>query len=120
MNNRRNARRLLTDKDLTVYDRETCEPRGLIINMSRDGFLLWSDCPTEPQTAYRCFIVLPEVLHGVVHLEFEAVCQWCSFDEATQKHHAGYQFQNVSADNRAIIENMLASWFVNPAEPVAK
>ncbi len=120
MHERRCEQRLSPHKEIIVYDRESCEPLGAVVNMSKGGFMLSSEEACETDSAQRCFIVLPEIMHGVVHLEFGAVCKWCLHHEETGRYRSGHVFENLSDPDREIIENMLVSWFTEPEEPVAR
>jgi len=100
---------------LEVYDRNTGKFIGSVVDMTVKGCRLTAEEPIDPEVCYNLKLNLPQPIQKYTAINFDAVCRWCK--EYTQTllygtYGIGFEFNNVSATDLDLIEQMLhSSWF---------
>ncbi|MEO1335400.1 MAG: PilZ domain-containing protein, partial [Myxococcota bacterium] len=66
---------------LQVYDQETKDLVGRVVDVSQNGMMLVGNKPYEPEGGPRRLkMVLPKTIDAPEFLEFEAECRWGAQD----------------------------------------
>ncbi len=78
-NKRKVARRHLIYY-LRVFNKETGELLGNLVDISTRGIMMVSDNPIQVGETYHLRMVLPETVDGTREIEFEAQSRWCKND----------------------------------------
>ena len=65
---------------LAVYDRETSQPLGRVIDITTKGLKLCAEQPVETDRTYQLTMRLPGHAGTNEHVEFEARIIWCRPD----------------------------------------
>ena len=103
MGRERSLVRKRTSDYFLVYNRDTDELIGRLINLTTEGAMLISDDPIDVPTISKCKMVLPEEIEGCKEVTFDAKSKWCKRNEDFHWYETGYQFLNVSDVGKQII-----------------
>jgi len=108
MNERRKAQRKETDQFFGVYDRETDEFIGRLVDMSTKGMKIHSVRPLEIDTVYEFRIDLPKSIAGQRHLCFDGKCVRCTESvNSKENFEAGFQITNIEFEELETIQYLL-------------
>lgn len=94
-------------REMIVFDRETGLNVGRLLNISVDGFKLFTRQPVEEGQQLALSMVLPEQIRGVNTMSFEARNVWCREQDRNNEFHAGFQLLDLNDTNRNIIETLI-------------
>ena len=97
-------------KEMVLFDRSTGTNIGRLLNISVDGFKLFTRQVIKDGTRFQASVVLPEQIFGVSTLSFSAKNVWIEAQEAEGEYHAGFQFDDLSDANRNIIAALLEKY----------
>ncbi|MGB1466563.1 MAG: PilZ domain-containing protein, partial [Alcanivorax nanhaiticus] len=103
---RRHPRKKLF-REMVVFDRSTGGNVGRLMNLSPDGFKLFSRRDIEPGQRLHLGMVLPDQIAGVNTISFDAKSIWCENLDAPGEFQVGFQFVNLSGVTRQVIENLM-------------
>jgi len=92
---------------LVACDSNTGAVIGEIANICESGVMLISKNAVSLNTTIRCVVALPDIMHGEDRLNFEARSKWCEPDEQSTVFRTGYEFQELTTRNLALIRNLL-------------
>lgn len=94
-------------KEMVLFDRGTGSNIGRLLNISLDGFKLFTRQPLQEGTRFQLSMVLPEQINGVNTLSFNARNVWSQPQDAPGEFHAGFQFVDISDNHRRIVQALL-------------
>jgi|GEM_PF-265173 len=97
-------------KEMVLFDRATGGNIGRLVNISVDGFKLFTRQEIAEGSRFQASVVLPEQIFGVNTLSFNARNVWCEQQDAAGEYHAGFQFEDLSDANRNIITALLEKY----------
>lgn len=80
---------------LEVFEEETKNLIGRLINITTEGLMLESHEPIETKKAFRLSMDLPGNLFRKPKIRLEARSIWCRKDSQRQQYRAGFQLQNL-------------------------
>lgn len=103
---RRHPRKKLF-REMVVFDRSTGGNVGRLMNISVDGFKLFSRRDIAPGERLHMGMVLPDQIAGVNTISFDAKSVWCENLDAPGEFQAGFQFVGLSSATREVIENLM-------------
>ncbi len=90
---------------LRVYEPDSQDLFGHVVDISKSGMLITSDKPMRKDNQYRLEIEdvsTSDDLHTVgVHVE----CRWCQGDEDSELYDAGFQLVNPTSRVHEIMES---------------
>ena len=92
---RRKVRRGNSVYYLEIFEEETKNFVGRLININKDGMMLESHEPIEIKKRYRLSMELPNGLVGKPKIIFDAKSVWCKKDSGFESYKAGFQLQNL-------------------------
>ena len=96
---RRKAPRHNLVQYLQVYDQETRDLLGRVVDVSRSGMMVVGNQPYAPeQGTRRLRMMLPANFDERPHIDFEAECRWSGPDVNTDLYDGGFEFVNVTDD----------------------
>ena len=90
-----------------VFDLHTGQLMGHLMDITSEGMRLISDEPTEVNQTFLLRIDLPEDIMAKPYVKFEARSLWCKQDINPSFYNTGYQIFNMSAEDVALIDNMI-------------
>ncbi len=110
MYNRRNETRKSTSDYFLVYNTETEELIGRVMDMHLDGTMLISETPVPVPSTIKCRMVLPEMIgrHKYLHIEAESI--WCRQNLRLGWFETGYKIVGLSETDREIINELIDEW----------
>lgn len=94
-------------RELVLFDRTTGGNVGRLLNLSEDGFKLFTRQDIEEGDLLQFSMILPEQIQGVNTLSFDARNIWRQEQETPGEYHLGFQFQDITDDKRNIIRTLL-------------
>jgi c-di-GMP-binding flagellar brake protein YcgR len=92
---KRKVRRRNSFYYLEVFEEETKNFVGRLINITTDGIMLESEEPIEVKKGYRLSMELPNSFVWKPKIIFDAKSVWCRKDGDFETYKAGFQFQNL-------------------------
>ena len=106
---RRHGRKKML-REMVTFDRTTGGNVGRLINISPDGFKLFTRQQVEPGSRFCLSMVLPEQLEGVTTLSFDGRCVWCQPQHRAGEFHAGFQIVEMSELHRRVLQAMMEKY----------
>ena len=107
-------RRKYPRKDLllfaNVYDSKSGHIIGTLLNITLEGAMILSENKIDSDKAMELHIKLPETFVQKHELVFSANTRWCAPDINPEFFDVGYQFANVSEDDRKIILEIIEKY----------
>jgi len=97
-------------REMVLFDRSTGLNIGRLLNISTDGFKLFTRQQPQEDTVFQLSVVLPEQIFGVNTLSFNARNVWTEEQEADGEFYAGFQFVDLSDTHRNIIKALMEKY----------
>jgi hypothetical protein len=107
-------RRKYPRKDLllfaNVYDSKSGHIIGTLLNITLEGAMILSENKIDQNKVMELHIKLPENFVQKHELVFSANSRWCAPDINPEFFDVGYQFANVSEEDRQIILEIIEKY----------
>ncbi|EKF73596.1 sensory box protein/response regulator [Alcanivorax hongdengensis A-11-3] len=94
-------------REMVVFDRSTGGNVGRLMNLSEDGFKLFTRRELAPGETLQLGMVLPDQIAGVNTTSFDARVIWCESLDAPGEFQAGFQFLDLVRTSRDVIETLM-------------
>ncbi|MDH0566204.1 PilZ domain-containing protein [Pseudomonas oleovorans] len=108
MEERRLHSRHGTEMQLEVFDLNSGQRLGRIVDLSADGFMLFSDTPHSPDAVLQCRLVCAGGGEALQEVRLGADCLW-SRPGADGRHcWAGFHIIDLAEDQAKALESLLA------------
>ncbi|WP_298187105.1 PilZ domain-containing protein [uncultured Pseudomonas sp.] len=95
------------DVQLEVFDLHSDQRLGRIVDLSADGFMLFSDAPLVADELVECRIVSEQLIGGVCEITLGADCLWSRPAADGQHCWAGFHIIDLAEDQAAALEVLL-------------
>jgi hypothetical protein len=102
MKERRKQDRLNPKKFWNVYDRQTKQQIGKLVNLSSEGAMFITPRPAKASTTYQCRVELPLELLGQPEIIFDAECRWCRKNVKADQWESGYKLNVAGKHAKSI------------------
>ncbi|EZQ20177.1 PilZ domain-containing protein [Pseudomonas sp. G11-1] len=109
MNERRKLERHHVSNSLEVYDLDSGELLGRVVDLHTEGLMLLSERPIELNRSWALQVNLPMNLNGVSEFMLDAESRWDRKSLASGQYWTGLQFTHLPEDSRRCIERMVSS-----------
>lgn len=120
MSDRRNQARRRTSDYFLVYNDETDELIGRVMDLTTEGAMMISETSVEVPQTFKCRLVLPRMIGRHKNLHFEAECKWSRKNHRLGWYESGYRFVDLSDTTRKILTELLKDWDIKPQlEPLS-
>ena len=96
---------------LRVFDRNTDELLGHLVDITTEGLMLVSEKPIEANKVFQLKMDLPEEIRGSKQIPFDAESKWCKNDINPDFYDTGFLLINVSPGDLVIIEQLIRDFF---------
>jgi len=107
-------RRKYPRKDLllfaNVYDSKSGRIIGTLLNITLEGAMVLTESKIDQNNEMELHIKLPENFVKKNELVFTANSRWCAPDINPEYFDVGYQFANVSEEDRKIIQAIIEKY----------
>ena len=104
---RRKGKRRSSVYYLEVFEEETKNFVGRLIDITRDGMMLESQKPIEVKKRYRLSMQLPTSFIRKQKLTFDAKSVWCKKEDDFESYKAGFQLQNLDTKREKEISKLM-------------
>ena len=120
MSDRRNQARRKTSDYFLVYNEDTDELIGRVMDLTVEGAMMISETPVEVPVGYKCRLVMPRMIGRHKNLHFEVESKWCRKNHRLGWYESGYSIINVSEKDQKIMTELIEDWEVKPQlEPLS-
>ncbi len=92
---------------LEVFDLHTGQRLGRVVDLSADGFMLFSDTPLAADELVECRLVSEQPVEGVCEINLGADCLWSRPGADGQHCWAGFHIIDLAEDQAAALEVLL-------------
>ncbi|MET1081092.1 MAG: PilZ domain-containing protein [Pseudomonas sp.] len=107
MDDRRQHSRQHTELQLEVFDLHSGQRLGRLVDLSADGFMLFSDNPQTADAVIECRLVSAQPIEGVTEVKLGADCLWSRPGADGQHCWAGFHIIDLAEDQVAALEVLL-------------
>ncbi|MBN2468350.1 MAG: PilZ domain-containing protein [Deltaproteobacteria bacterium] len=95
---------------LRVFDKNTDELIGHLVDITPEGIMLMSEKPLTTKTVFQCWMILPGEVFGKNRLEFEAKSLWSKPDVNPDFFDTGLHLLNASDEDMYIINHLISDY----------
>jgi hypothetical protein len=92
---------------LEVFDLHSGQRLGRIVDLSADGFMLFSDTLLAADELIACRLVTEQEIDGVCEITLGADCLWSRAGANGQSCWAGFHIIDLAEDQAAALETLL-------------
>ena len=110
MHERREVKRRHLFFHLRVFDRDSGEKLGHLVDITSDGVMLISETPIKTDIIYKLKMKLPAEVLGVEQLNFTAKSMWCKKDVNPDFYDTGFQITEASREHLAVVEKLIEEY----------
>ena len=110
MDDRRKFKRRLLIHNLDVFDSESGEPIGKIVDLTPEGMMLVSSRPVDADSMLGLSVELPSELFTAKRVNFTAIVHWCRHDINPDLFDIGLEFTDVTDKNIETIIGLIADF----------
>lgn len=103
---RRHPRKKLF-REMVVFDRSTGGNVGRLMNISVDGFKLFTRRELPKGEVLHMGMVLPDQIAGVNTISFDARVVWSEILDAPGEYQVGFQFMELTEITSNVVENLM-------------
>lgn len=104
---RRLHNRQHTELQLEVFDLHSDRRLGRVVDLSSDGFMLFSDSLQPVDELLECRLVSEQVIEGICEIRLAADCLWSRPGADGQHCWAGFHIIDLAEDQAAALEILL-------------
>lgn len=109
MDNRREARVKLLYY-LKVYDRQTREVIGQVLDITSQGFNLLCRDHMRPGDIQECVLEIPGDEYAKTSFSVDIECRWGKHDTTPGFFSSGFRFKRISLEHRGWIRKLMADY----------
>ncbi|MEW5818537.1 MAG: PilZ domain-containing protein [Spirochaetota bacterium] len=96
---------------LRVFDRNTNNLIGNLVDITTEGIMLISEKPINTNQIYYFRMDLPQAVEGKKEIQFDCQSLWCKNDVNPDFYDTGFKFVNISDNARKIITELINTFF---------
>lgn len=109
MEERRQHSRQNTDLQLELFEAHTGLRLGRLVDLSLDGFMLFSDHQQRADSVIECRLAPAASIAGSAAITFAADCLWSRPGADGQHGWAGFHIIDIADDQSIALQRLLAS-----------
>ncbi len=107
MENKRKLKRRHLIYYLRVFDYDTKDLLGHLVDITTEGIMLISEKPIPQDKNYRLLMTLPREISGVTEVSFQAKSKWSQKDVNPDFYDTGFQLSDIDERHAHIIERLI-------------
>jgi hypothetical protein len=109
MQERRKLERHHVSSSLEVYDLDSGQLLGRVVDLHAEGLMLLSETPLELNKAWALQVNLPMTLNGTREFILDAESRWNRESIGGTQYWTGLEFTRLPEESRQCIERMVSS-----------
>lgn len=98
---------------LRIFDRETNQLIGNLVDLSEEGLMIISDKACDLGETYKLRMILPEEIKGKSFIDIDAESVWCKPASNPIFHETGFKMVNVKREDIALINSSIIDIIFN-------
>ncbi len=103
----RNRPRKNTPHPVKVFDAESNQVIGRVVDITADGLMMVGNVHLEPGRVFNLRIVLPPKSYGKNDISVQAEAVWCEQDTNPSYYQTGFKFQNLTGNDGFLLEDVM-------------
>lgn len=107
MDDRRQHSRHPSELQLEVFDLHSGQCLGRVVDISMDGFMLFSDTPHPTDRVIECCLKSVQTVEGIPEIKLGADCLWSRPGADGQHAWAGFHIIDLAEDQAAALAVLL-------------
>lgn len=107
MEERRQHHRHNTEQQLELLEQHSGLRLGRLVDLSQDGFMLFSEGPLSVDSVVECRLLLDKPIEGNRAIEFVADCLWSRPGADSQHCWAGFHIIDIAEDQCSTLHALL-------------
>ncbi len=92
---------------LRVFDRESGNLLGHLVNITPDGIMLVGESPVEAGRQFQLRMQLKSIMGGKNHIDFEAESLWSNNDINPDFFDSGFKLLKIDSSDQVIIQELI-------------
>jgi hypothetical protein len=110
VNDRRKFKRRLLVYNLEVFDTETGEPIGRMVDITPEGMMLVSARPIDINSMLHLSVELPSDIFSTKRVNFTSIAHWCRHDINPELFDIGIEFTDITDKNIETVVGLIADY----------
>lgn len=110
MSEHRRLPRKKVDEPLEIFNAITNASLGSLVNITVEGFLLYSKTAITTGSIHQFVMPLPRTIDNYDKVSFGAEAVWTSTLEETNSHWSGFHIIDISDQERDVIGKLIEDW----------
>lgn len=98
---------------LRIYDTNSGELMGNLVDISEGGLMMVSDKPLKIGSTYHLTMHLPEQIKDQSTIEFSAKAKWCKNEANPKFFDTGLELISKDGDFQMMLENLIDAYMFN-------
>jgi hypothetical protein len=98
---------------LRVFDRNTVNLIGHLVDITPEGVMVISENPIELGLTFQMRMILPKEIFGKEQITFDAISKWADKDVNPSFYDTGFQLLEISDENRLIVTQLIEDFGFN-------
>ncbi len=90
-----------------VFDEDTREMAGRLVDITHEGMMMVSEKPISSDNEYKFKLILPEAIEGKRNLVIEAKSKWSKQASIENQYDNGFAFVNINDKSARIIDRLI-------------
>lgn len=107
MEERRQHQRHSTGQQLELIEQHTGRRLGRLVDLSLDGFMLFSEGPLSVDSVIECSLLLDAPITDARSIEFAADCLWCRPGADRRHYWSGFHIIDIGEAQSAALRELL-------------
>jgi hypothetical protein len=110
VNERRKFKRRLLVYNLEVFDAESNEPMGRMVDITPEGMMLVAARPIDVNSMLHLSVELPSDIFGTKHVNFTGIAHWCRHDINPDLFDIGLEFTDITDKDIETVIGLIADY----------
>jgi hypothetical protein len=110
VNERRKFKRRLLVYNLEVFESESNEPMGRVVDITPEGMMLVRAQPIDINSVLHLSVELPSEIFSARRVNFTAIARWCRHDINPDLFDIGLEFTDITDKNIETIIGLIADY----------
>lgn len=98
---------------LRLFDRDTVNLIGHLVDITSEGVMVISENPIEVGKMFHMRMILPKEIFGREQITFSAISKWTAKDVNPSFYDTGFQFEEISDENIQTITQLIDDFGFN-------